>query len=163
MALQQCMWCKGMFPSLDGPVHEYMESTPGCWASFGRVLAREYEDQRLFGVHRLTVDAYAVQHPGVPSRQSIQSVGVHLLRLCLFLERGLSPEKANHAMLAAAKNKAQYVWLEPPSSLGVHTVADVEAAIGIEAHEAAVRAWASQMWDVWSPYRSKIRVWASAA
>lgn len=71
MSLQQCMWCKGMFPTLNGPVHKYMESTPGCWATFGRVLAREYEDQRLFGVHRLTVDSYAVQHPGVPNRQSI--------------------------------------------------------------------------------------------
>lgn len=163
MALQQCMWCKGMFPALDGPTHEYMESTPGCWASFGRVLAREYEDQRFFGVHRLTVDAYAVQHPGEPSRQSIQSIGVHLVRLCLFLEKGLSPEKANDAMLVAAKHKAQYVWLEPPASLGPLTIADVEAAVGVEAHEAAVRAWASQMWAVWSNHHSNVRAWASAA
>jgi hypothetical protein len=159
----QCMWCKGMFEQSDGATHEYMESSPGCWAAYGRVLALQYEDQRLFDVHRLTVDAYAVQHPGAPSRQSIQSVGVHLVRLCLFLERGLSPSKANDAMLSAAKHKAQYHWLEPPASLGPRTVADVEAAAGIEAHEAAVRAWAAQMWTVWSRHHATIRAWASAA
>jgi Family of unknown function (DUF5946) len=122
----------------DGPTHEYMESTPGCWAAFGRVLAREYGDQRYSGVHRLTVDAYAVQHPGQPGRQSIQSVGVHLVRLCLFMERGLSPDAANDAMLAAAKYKAQYHRLEVPAFLGSITVADVEAAPGPDQHVSVV-------------------------
>lgn len=157
------MWCKGEFSAADGPTHEYMESTPGCWAAFGRVLAREYEDQRYFAVHRLTVDSYAVQHPGIPSRQSIQSVGVHLVRLCLFLEHSLSPGDANNAMLAAAKRKSQYQWLEPPSDLGNLTVASVEAAAGVEAHMTAVKEWASQMWQVWSPYHSIVRSWAHAA
>jgi hypothetical protein len=156
------MWCKGSFPDVDGSTHEYMQSTPGCWSAFGRVLAREYEDQRLFDVHRLTVDSYAVQHPGIPSRQSIQSVGVHLVRLCLFLERELSPSKANDAMLAAAKHKARYHWLEPPASLGAITVADVEAAANLDDHIASVRDWAAQMWKVWTPHHATVRDWASA-
>jgi Family of unknown function (DUF5946) len=159
----QCLWCKGRFDDLAGPVHAYMESTPGCWASYGRVLAREYEDQRYFQVHRLTVDAYAVQHPGKPSRQSIQSVAVHLIRLCHLLERELPPEKANAAMLTAARNKAHYVWLEPPAFLGELTVVDVEAAAGVEAHLSMVRQWAAQMWAVWSPHHAVVRGWASAA
>lgn len=154
------MWCKGLFPRLEGPTHEYMQSTPGCWASYGRVLAREYEDRSLFAVHRLSVDSYAVQHPGVPSRQSIQSVGVHLVRLCLFLEHQLAPEHANDAMLAAAKQKAQYQWLEPPPSLGALTTADVEAAVDATAHERLVRTWAAQMWSVWSPHHDTVRAWA---
>ncbi|HED04410.1 MAG TPA: hypothetical protein ENI60_06555, partial [Candidatus Fraserbacteria bacterium] len=109
----ECVGCGGQFPEIDGPVHRYMESSPGCWAAFGEVLAREYSDPIYFGVHRLTVDAYAVQHPGSPSRQSIRSVGVHLIRLCLFLEHGLSAENANDAMLKAAKLKHTFVWLEP--------------------------------------------------
>lgn len=163
MAVLQCVWCKGMFPDGDGPTHDYMESTPGCWAAYGRVLAREYQDRRYFAVHRLTVDAYAVQHPGKRSRQSIQSVGVHLVRLFLLLERGLTPDKANDAMLAAARHKAQYRWLEPPASLGAITVADVEAAAGIEGHVSVVKDWASQMWAVWSPHHSTIRSWANRA
>jgi Family of unknown function (DUF5946) len=158
----RCMWCKGDFPDEQGPTHEYMESTPGCWAAFGRVLAREYGDQRHFSIHRLTVDAYAVQHPGVPSRQSIQSVGVHLARLCLFHERHLPPDKANDAMLAVAKHKARFHWLEPPDDLGPITVANVEAAAGIEEHMSMVRLWAAQMWDVWSPHHVTVRSWADA-
>jgi len=161
MAMPQCMWCKGVFPEENGPTHRYMESTPGCWAAYGRVLAREYEDQRYFAVHRLTVDAYAVQHPGVPGKQSIQSVAVHLIRLCLVLEQELPPEKANDAMLAAAKHKARYHWLEPATFLGPLTVADVEAASGVEEHSSMVRRWAEQMWQVWSPHHSTVRAWAN--
>lgn len=162
MAGLQCMWCKGTFTDESGPTHAYMQSTPGCWAAYGRVLAREYQDQRYFPVHRLTVDAYAVQHPGVPSRQSIQSVGVHLVRLCLFLEQGLTPERANAAMLAAAQHKQQYHWLEPPPSLGSLTVADVEAAAGVDEHLSLVQRWAAQMWQVWSPHHATVRAWANA-
>jgi hypothetical protein len=90
-------------------------------------------------------------------RRSIQSVGIHLVRLCLFLERGLTPEEANHAMLAAAKHKRQYIWLEPPQFLGALTVADVEAAEGVDEHVAMVRDWASQMWRVWSPHHATSR------
>lgn len=160
VATIRCMWCGGEFEDIEGPTHRYMQSTPGCWAAFGRVLAREYEDPRHFVVHRLSVDSYAAQHPGVSSAQSIQSVGVHLVRLCLFLERGLTPERANEAMLAAAKQKSAYVWLEPPASLGSITVADVDAAASPDEHCARVRDWARQMWAVWSPHHAVIRRWA---
>ncbi len=163
MVLQQCMWCKGVWPEMEGPTHRYMQSTPGCWAAYGRVLAREYEDQRYFEVHRLTVDAYAVQHPGIPGRQSIQSVAFHLVRLGLFQENGLTPDRANQVMLAVAKLKAQYRWLEPPASLGPLSVAAVEKAKGVEQHMALVRGWAAQMWEVWSPHHHTIRAWANAA
>jgi hypothetical protein len=159
MSLEECMWCKARLPTLDGPTHEYMESTPSCWAAFGRVLAREYSDQAFFGVHRLTVDSYAVQHPGQPSRQSIQSVGVHLVRLCLFLEHQLTPENANAAMTEAAKRKSMYTWLTPPPSLGPLTVADVDAASGVAEHQAVVKRWAEQMWHVWRPHHATVRSW----
>lgn len=161
-SLISCMWCGGAFPEVAGPTHKYMQSTPGCWAAFGSVLAREYGDQRYFAVHRLTVDAYAIQHPGIPSRQSIQSVGVHLVRLCGFLEHGLAAAQANAAMLAAAKHKAQYRWLEPPAVLGALTVADVEAARTVDEHITVVRRWAAQMWQVWSPHHATVRAWARA-
>jgi Family of unknown function (DUF5946) len=160
---EECMWCKAKLPAIVGATHEYMESTPSCWAAFGRVIAKEYSDPQFFAVHRLTVDAYAVQHPGKPSRQSIQSVGVHLVRLCLFLEHGLEPEKANDAMLAAAKLKSTYHWLEPPASLGRLTVSDVDAATNAEHHKVLVRQWAEQMWQVWSAHHDVVRKWATAA
>jgi hypothetical protein len=158
-----CMGCKGEFPAIHGPTHRYMKSSPGCWAAFGRVLAREYSDQQFLEVHRLTVDSYAVQHPGQASHQSIQSVGVHLVRLCLFLEHQLTAERANSAMLIAARHKSRFCWLDPPASLGEITVASVDSAASADDHKAVVKAWAAQMWNVWAPYHEIVRGWASAA
>jgi hypothetical protein len=146
----------------EGPVHEYMESSPSCWHTFGQVLAREYADRRLFAVHRLSVDTYAIQHPGGTSRQAIQSVGVHLARLCLFLERGLTPEEANAAMLRVGKTKVTMRYLKRPSGLGSVTVADVIAAQDTEQHAQIVRQWARTAWDAWSEHHDTVRRWAGA-
>jgi hypothetical protein len=64
-----------------------MLGSPGCWAAYGRVLEREYSDPVLFGAaHRLTVDAYALQHPGDPrERRAVQSFWLHGASLWLVL------------------------------------------------------------------------------
>jgi hypothetical protein len=139
-----------------------MESSPACWAAYGEVLAREYSDPAYLAVHRLGVDAYAVQHPGHPNPQAIQSVAVHLVRLCLLLERGLPMERANEAMLKASERKRGFVWLTPPVSLGTVTVADVRNAEGVEAHMAAVKRWAESAWAAWAPHHATIRNWLPA-
>ena len=156
-----CLWCGAGLPAIDGPTHKYMQSSASCWAAFGRVLSKEYSDQQYFEVHRLAVDAYAVQHPGIESRQSIQSVGVHLVRLCLFLEHGLEATQANDAMLAAAQQKASYHWLEPPGSMGVLTASDVDAATNAAEHKMLVKRWAEQMWRAWSDHHETVRKWAT--
>ncbi|HRQ64538.1 MAG TPA: DUF5946 family protein [Xanthomonadaceae bacterium] len=83
---------------------------------------------------------------GGGSRQAVQSVGVHLARLCLFLENGLSAEEANAAMLRVGRFKANMVQLQPPGYLGSITVADVLAAQGDEQHAEVVRRWALCAW-----------------
>jgi hypothetical protein len=138
-ALIACPGCGGLFPDVSGPVHRYMESLPGCWAAYGRVLARAYSTTSLADVHRLSVDAYAAQHPGQPSPQSMKSVGVHLVHLCLTVERGFDVREANRIMVAISKVKGRFSWLEPPASLGPVTVAHVAAVEGVEGHRAAVR------------------------
>ncbi len=158
----KCIGCGGHFSETDGPVQRYMESSSGCWAAFGEILAREYSNPAYYEVHRLSVDAYAVQHPGSPSRQSIQSVGVHLIRLCLFLEQGLLVENANNAMLRAVKFKHNFVWLDPPISLGLLTVADVVKTKTAQAHKNSVRAWANSAWAAWSSHHDTIRTWLAA-
>ncbi|HEY3858328.1 MAG TPA: DUF5946 family protein [Gammaproteobacteria bacterium] len=157
--MARCPGCGAEFPEREGPVHRYMESSPACWAAYGEVLAREYSDPTYFQVHRLSVDAYAVQHPGKPSPQTIQSVAVHLIRLCLLLERDLPMERANAAMLIASEQEERYVWLLPPASLGALTVADVKDAVGAEDHMQRVRAWATCAWDAWSPHHLTIKSW----
>jgi hypothetical protein len=160
MNLISCPGCGGLFPEMEGPTHRYMESSPGCWALYGEVLAREYNNPAAYAqTHRLTGDAYAVQHPGRPSPQSVQSVAGHLIRLCLLLECGLEPRRANDAMLNAIRSKKQFVWLEPPATRGAITVADVHRATTPEEHVARVRDWAQSAWQAWSPHHAQIRAW----
>ena len=160
MKTTKCTGCGGLFPDIQGPTHRYMASSPGCWAAFGEVLAREYSDPAYFVIHRLTVDAYAVQHPGQPSPQSIKSVGVHLVRLHLLLECGVEMQHANDAMLVINQKKEHFVWLTPPSTLGLITVANVQTATTVEQHTHLVREWAASVWAAWFPHHETIRRWS---
>ncbi len=154
-----CPSCGGAVPQMDGPTHPYMESSPGCWHVFGEILEREYGNPAFAAQHRLTVDNFAVQHPGQPSSQSIQSVCLHLISLCLVLERGVAPAYATRVLSAAARDKQRFVWLTPPESLGVVTVADVRAVSSARDHTQRVRDWAESAWTAWSPHHETIRAW----
>ena len=54
---ETCPGCGLLAPRSEGPVHRYMLSSPGCWALYGELLAREYGDVRYMAAHRLTIDA----------------------------------------------------------------------------------------------------------
>lgn len=146
---------------MDAPTHRYIGASPGCWALFGEVLAREYSDFRYGRVHRLTVDAYTAQHPGAPSAQSIQSVNLHLLGLHAVFERGVSLPEATQVLQRAAQHKREFVWLNPPPSLGTLTVRDVHAAKAPAEHEQRVRQWARSVWQAWAPYHEIVNRWAA--
>jgi hypothetical protein len=140
-----------------------MASSPGCWAAYGEVLAREYSDPAYWSVHRVTVDCYAVQHPGTPSPQSINSVGLHLIRLCATLERELPPDAAPNLLQRLANERRPLRWLEPPASLGPVTVADVHEAASAEEHRDRVMEWAAALWNAWSDHHAQIRAWLDDA
>jgi hypothetical protein len=156
-----CPGCGGRFPHLRGPTHRYMESSPGCWAAYGDVMARAYQDPTHAEYYRFSVDAYAVQHPGQPSLQSIQSVGVHLVRLYLLLDRGLGMARANNAILGATAIKHTFHWLQPPPSMGRVTVADVAPVAALPEFREAVATWARSAWEAWSPHHATIARWAA--
>ena len=158
----QCFSCGAAVPDMDGPVHRYMASSPGCWALFGEVLAREYSDYAYARTHRRTVDAYAVQHPGQPSPQTTRSVAIHLVRLYLVLERGLPADLATRTMQKLAGHKSGYFWLEPPDHVGPVTVADIWAAPDADAHATLVQEWAASAWAVWETHHGQVRKWVEA-
>ncbi len=123
-----------------GTTHAYMISTPGCWAAYGAVLGREYQNAALFDrCHRLTVDAYAVQHPGDPAeRRARQSFWIHGASLWMVLRMG----RAHRAATAALQQLAQGDFpVAPPRPHFGLTHADVLGAPESD-HEAQVRAWA---------------------
>ena len=147
--VERCPGCGSILAKHDGPTHDYMSSSPACWAAFGEVLAREYANPALMDVHRLTVDTWAVQHPGDGSRRAIQSVGMHLCRIKLQLELGYAGLRANDAMRKLTTLKSQLPLLPQPANFKV-TIADVRDAIAPEAHEAAILHWARSTWEDWS-------------
>lgn len=157
-----CPGCGADIPRVEGPVHRYMESSPSCWAAYGELLAREYCDPAYLAVHQLTVDTYAVQHPGHPSPQSIQSVAVHLISLYFVLELGLPHQKAT-AIIKHCADSMRFTWLEPPASRGGITAFDVLQASTAKAHCDLVQRWAGEAWNAWSPHRGKIELWAAQA
>ena len=157
-----CIGCGAAVPDTDDPTHKYIGSSPGCWAIYCEVLAKEYSDYRFAAVHRLTVDAYAVQHPGKPERRSIQSVAVHLIGLHLSLELNFDNIRAVKILKAAADRSASFVWLDPPESLGAITIIDVHrAGDNSKEHKRLVNEWARSTWAAWAKHHPQIRKWTS--
>lgn len=147
---ERCFACGGIFdPEPGGTVHAYMLSTPGCWAAYGRLLAREYSDPALFNAsHRLTVDAYALQHPGrADDPRAVQSVWLHAASLWLVLKLGTTHVFATSSLKAMIA-KTPGALPEPPPQFAV-THAKV-LANPIADHDACVRHWANATLEDWS-------------
>lgn len=155
----RCSGCGALLARMEGPVHAYMLSSPACWAGYGAVLAAEYGDQTLWSVHRLSVDAYAVQHPGDGSRRAVRSVGLHLARLMTQLEDDPPSDRLNALMIEYSSRQDSLPALPLPDRFRV-TVADVAAHAGTPAHADAVRDWAENCWQDWSTAHDLIRRWA---
>lgn len=153
-----CPGCTLILPEREGPTHAYLGASPACWAMYGEVLAHEYSDPAYFRIHQLTVDTYAVQHPGVPERRSIQSLALHLITLYLVLEKRTEPTSGPklHKRLA---NQRRFHWLDPPRSIGKTTIADVHRARSAPEHERSVEAWARDVWAAWEPHHGTVRGW----
>lgn len=128
-----CPGCGAVFPPVNGPTHEYIGASPGCWAVYTALLAGAAPSTELNasfrvptstpdqdgadgppGAPALLVDAYAVQHHGVPSPQATQSVAIHLLALHRVLERAFPSGRALWIRRRALRERGVFRWLEPP-------------------------------------------------
>jgi hypothetical protein len=155
-----CVGCGALVPDIDGPTHRYMVASPGCWALFGEVVAREFSDFRYARVHLLTVNAYALQHPGSPSPQTIHSIAIHLISLYLVFERRYELQRATKAMQRAASHKSQFRWLDPPASFGAISIVEIYRAKDAARHVERVEAWARAVWNAWEAHHETVRRWA---
>jgi hypothetical protein len=144
----------------DGPTHAYIGASPGCWALFGELTVAG-----LAGVPsgHLAGDTYAVQHPGVPERRALQSVGVHLITLCALLEREWPPERAI-ALRRQVVDRPPEPWPHLPVALpvGTVTVADV-LATPLPERDGRVRDWADGVWAAYSDHHERVRQWVDVA
>ena len=140
----------------DGPVHRYLASSPGCWARFGELLVREYENPQYMAVHGLTVDAYALQHPGQESPQTISSAHVHLGSLYSYFELGKPITQLPQIKQELTRFKSRFTWLTPPDDMALITVADVLLATSAAEHCAAVEKWAAYLYERWAVHHPTI-------
>jgi CTP:molybdopterin cytidylyltransferase MocA len=160
---QACHGCGARYlPHATDEAHPYLGASPACWATFGELLAREFGDIEYGRVHRHTVDVYAVQHPGTDERRQRQSVALHLIALCHWLEHEVPVERLNAVTQRLAGTDRPWPWLPPPERYAM-TVADVlEARSGVE-HAGLVRRWGIATWSAWSAHHEVVRAWAREA
>lgn len=129
-----------------------------CLKLFEEILAREFGDYRYGRVHRLTVDAYSLQHPDEYMRSG-KSFAAHLTGMCVALESRDVEE-------AQGVNRTVQKWLSTnpgvekpgiPEWRGGLTVAHVHAAADAEEHVSRVREWARDVWGAWAGHHELAR------
>jgi hypothetical protein len=130
-----------------------------CQALFDEVLAREFGDYRYGRVHRLTVDAYSLQHPSEYMR-SAKSYAAHLTGMCAALEHDVT----------ADTNRAVQQWLSgstvlqrpgqpEPRQRGTLTIVHLHMATDPDDHVRRVREWARSTWEAWRTYHHLAEEW----
>lgn len=154
--LVACVGCGALVERMDGPTHRYMEASPGCWALYTTALAGGRSGGIPAPVGELVVDAYAVQHPGVPGAQSTSSVWVHLIALHLALEGGWPADRLIWIRQAAADAVDRWPWLVPPGSMGPLTFVDVAVAEDARLADAG-RRWVEGAWLAWEADHAAVR------
>jgi hypothetical protein len=93
----------------------------------------------------------------------VQSVAVHLMGLCVILERGEEPQILNVRDRKPRRRTVDLHWLEPPRPIGILTVRGPLAARGPDEHAASVEAWARDVWAAWEPHHETVRRWLDIA
>jgi CTP:molybdopterin cytidylyltransferase MocA len=157
---EPCPGCGARYlPHAVDETHPYIGASPACWATFGEILAREFADPAFGLMHRHTVDVYAVQHPGSDDRRQRQSVALHLVGLCQWLEHGVAMPALNAATQRLAAADRAWPWLPPPARYPMTVVDVVEARDGVE-HVGRVRRWAETTWAAWEAHHETVRTWA---
>ena len=158
-----CPGCGIVLPVRDGPTHAYVGASAACWELYQRLARPSSRQGHTTRVRRLVQDAYAAQHPGVRQRRSVQSVAVHLMDLCILLERDGEVRRLVPVLgRMPPRSTLDLRWLDPPDALGAMTVAD--ALHGDDEQRAArVEAWAREVWAAWEPHHATVRRWLDAA
>jgi hypothetical protein len=129
------------------------EGKTGCRKIFEEVIAREFGDYRYGRIHRLTVDAYCLQHPE-PYMRSGKSFAAHLTGICAALE----DEDASGINQTLQKWLSGNPSIDKPSRLpadrGELTILYIHGAADAEEHNRRVREWAQSVWDAWGEHHT---------
>jgi hypothetical protein len=154
----RCAGCGALVPNVDGPVHKYVPSAPGCWKTFGEVQADEALRFRYPPAHRIVVDAYMAQHPGDGTdRRDRQSVFVHLVGLYAVLVRGMPPAQATAAFRRLLRDRDDFPQLRRTGDPGSLTVMHIVGARDRDDYDTRAREWGQAVWESWTEHHQLIR------
>jgi hypothetical protein len=128
----------------------------GCLKLFEAILAREFSDYRYGKIHRLTVDAYALQHPDAYMRSG-KSFAAHLTGMCAALER----EDAFSINQIVQRWLSTNPQIDKPADIPKHrgslTISYILNAEDKEEHVKRVREWAQNIWAAWAEQQDLAR------
>jgi hypothetical protein len=138
------------------------EGKAGCQKLFEEVLVKDYSDYRYGKNHRLTVDAYSLQHPDAYMRSG-KSFVAHLTGMCAAFEHEDT----------SAINQVVQKWLNGPRNIekpahlpqqrGELTISYINSAANTEEHHKRVHEWAHCVWNAWSEHHDLARRWINEA
>lgn len=157
--MERCIGCGALANIVEGGTHRYLGTSVSCWAVYTEVLAWVYSDERYQLPNHYLVDCYALQHPGTPNPQTIQSSIVHLISLYGQLELGYNVEQATQIKRIPASLKAKFYWLEPPPAQYLLTIHDLAKAMDPLHFKKLADEWAHLVWDTWHPHHQQIKKW----
>jgi hypothetical protein len=146
----------------DGCGLEVAGGTAGCQAIADELWAREFSNVAYFGVHRMSVDVYSLQHPDRYCA-STKSLAAHLTGLCWLIEHGGSRATGNEALRRWLDGDAGLVKPPVPEFRGALTIAEVRAAADPIAYREAVERWGRSTWDAYAPLHAQAREWIRRA
>ncbi|NJN15171.1 MAG: hypothetical protein HC822_02140 [Oscillochloris sp.] len=167
-ALEPCPGCGALLAPFDGPTHRYIGASPACWAIYAALQSGGEPPLALTPANGLLVDAYAAQHPGLPSPQAIQSVAVHLLTLHGVFAHAIPIERALWLRLEALQERKgsrrnRYRWLEPPDFSGTLNLAMIVDEPTPEARSALVAHYVEDVYRTWADlHGATLHAWYAA-
>ena len=127
------------------------EGRAGCLQLFQEILAREFSDYRYARIHRLTVDAYSLQHPD-KYMHSGKSFAAHLTGMCAAIER----EDVSSINQVIQKWLSTNPQIEKPAHIperrGDLTITYIHSAADADEHIERVREWAREVWTAWAEH-----------
>ncbi len=150
-----CPGCAARLRNHNGATHRYIGASAACWALFSDLFNAGQPPMASGAMISLLGDAYAAQHPGTPSPQSVQSVAVHLLTLHGVFLRGVEPTNALWVRQRALREHGRakherFQWLAAPSFAGLLTIADIVQAPTALERATVASSFIETVWMQWA-------------
>ncbi|HKS29846.1 MAG TPA: DUF5946 family protein [Pyrinomonadaceae bacterium] len=125
----------------------------GCLKLFEEILVREFSDYRYGRIHRLTVDAYSLQHPDRYMRSG-KSFAAHLTGICAAIEHEDTLALNQVVQKWLSTNPAIQKPAHLPEQRGRLNIAYIHSASDADEHIERVREWARDVWSSWAEHHA---------